>query len=214
VARFVYLATVIDCYSKKVAGWSTADHMRTELVAEALGNVAATTLVEPNVMSHSDRGSVTDSRGAGHYGYWIQVSSLEQVCDAVDVSFAAGWMAARSERSGIPHLTYRDIATPNTQLVKAALDQVGVNIRFATLESSHEKRRKLHKSRKNAGIRNRGLALTQKYPLIEDRFQQLLGTRPDYERENFAVQFWMVSHKALCLPPDLVRRSAGLSKCG
>lgn len=29
---FIYLATVIDCYSKKVVGWAIADHMRTELV--------------------------------------------------------------------------------------------------------------------------------------------------------------------------------------
>ena len=29
---FIYLATVIDCYSKKVIVWSIADHMRAELV--------------------------------------------------------------------------------------------------------------------------------------------------------------------------------------
>ena len=51
---FVYLATVIDCYSKKVVGWSIADHMRTELVEAALKNAAATTLIEPLVVFHSD----------------------------------------------------------------------------------------------------------------------------------------------------------------
>ena len=55
---FIYLATVIDCYSKKVVGWSIADHMRTELVADALKNAAATTLIEPDAIWHSDRGSV------------------------------------------------------------------------------------------------------------------------------------------------------------
>ncbi|SFH99444.1 Transposase InsO and inactivated derivatives, partial [Cryobacterium levicorallinum] len=55
---FIYLATVIDCYSKKVVGWSIADHMRTELVAAALRNAAATTLIEPDAIWHSDRGSV------------------------------------------------------------------------------------------------------------------------------------------------------------
>lgn len=54
---FLYLATVIDCYSKKVVGWSIADHMRTELVAEALNNAAATTRIEPDAIWHSDRGS-------------------------------------------------------------------------------------------------------------------------------------------------------------
>ena len=58
---FVYLATVIDCYSKKVVGWSIADHMRTELVADALKNAAATTLIEPDAVFHTDRGSVYTS---------------------------------------------------------------------------------------------------------------------------------------------------------
>lgn len=58
---FIYLATVIDCYSKKVVGWSIADHMRTELVTDALKNAAATTLIEPDAIWHSDRGSVYTS---------------------------------------------------------------------------------------------------------------------------------------------------------
>ena len=52
------MATVIDCYSKKVVDWSIADHMRTELVATALKNAAATTMIEPDAIWHSDRGSV------------------------------------------------------------------------------------------------------------------------------------------------------------
>ena len=56
--RFIYLAAVIDCYSKKVVGWSIADHMRTELVADALRNASATTRIEAGAVFHSDRGSV------------------------------------------------------------------------------------------------------------------------------------------------------------
>ncbi len=58
---FIYLATVIDCYSKKVVGWSITDHMRTALVADALRNAAATTRIEPDAIFHSDRGSVYTS---------------------------------------------------------------------------------------------------------------------------------------------------------
>lgn len=58
---FVYLATVIDCYSKKVVGGSIANHMRTELVADALRNAAATTVIESHAIFHSDRGSVYTS---------------------------------------------------------------------------------------------------------------------------------------------------------
>ena len=54
---FIYLATVIDCYSKKVVGWSIADHMRVELVSNALKNAAATTLINPGAIFHSDHGS-------------------------------------------------------------------------------------------------------------------------------------------------------------
>jgi transposase InsO family protein len=46
----IYLETVIDCYSKKVVGWSIADHLRTELVADAVTNAAATTLIEPDAI--------------------------------------------------------------------------------------------------------------------------------------------------------------------
>ena len=32
----MYVAAGIDCYSRRVAGWAIADHMRTELVADTL----------------------------------------------------------------------------------------------------------------------------------------------------------------------------------
>ena len=34
---FVYLATVVDAFSRKVVGWAMADHLRTELVLDAVG---------------------------------------------------------------------------------------------------------------------------------------------------------------------------------
>lgn len=54
-----YLATTIDGYSRKVAGWAVADHMREELVIDALKMAVANQ--RPNigdVVFHSDRGSV------------------------------------------------------------------------------------------------------------------------------------------------------------
>lgn len=36
---FVYLATVIGCYSKKAVGWQIADHMRAALVEDALSSL-------------------------------------------------------------------------------------------------------------------------------------------------------------------------------
>lgn len=40
--QFLYLATVLDLNSKRLVGWSIADHMRTELVADALRAAAGT----------------------------------------------------------------------------------------------------------------------------------------------------------------------------
>jgi transposase InsO family protein len=53
---WLYLATVIDIASRRVVGWATADHLRTELVADALTNAVATRDPKPGVVFHSDRG--------------------------------------------------------------------------------------------------------------------------------------------------------------
>jgi putative transposase len=54
---WVYLATVIDCYSKAVVGWAVADHMRTELVTDALAMAARNIRIPRKAVFHSDRGS-------------------------------------------------------------------------------------------------------------------------------------------------------------
>ena len=53
----LYLATVIDCYSRRLAGWAIADHMRTELVEDALNAAAATRGSLKGAIFHSDHGS-------------------------------------------------------------------------------------------------------------------------------------------------------------
>ena len=57
-----YLATVIDLASRKVVGWSLADHMRTELVEDALTMAFANRAPEKGVIFHSDRGCQYTSR--------------------------------------------------------------------------------------------------------------------------------------------------------
>jgi transposase InsO family protein len=54
---WLYLATVIDIASRRVVGYALADHLRTELVADALSNAVAARDPEPGVVFHSDRGS-------------------------------------------------------------------------------------------------------------------------------------------------------------
>jgi putative transposase len=54
---WVYLATVIDCYSKMVIGWAMADHYKTSLIIAALDSAAGTIDLQPGCIFHSDRGS-------------------------------------------------------------------------------------------------------------------------------------------------------------
>ena len=53
---WLYLATVIDIASRRVVGFALADHLRTELVANALANAVAARDPAPGVIFHSDRG--------------------------------------------------------------------------------------------------------------------------------------------------------------
>jgi transposase InsO family protein len=60
---FLYLATVIDCFSRRLVGWSIADHMRTELVEDALGAAALTRGGLAGAVFHADHGSQYTSKG-------------------------------------------------------------------------------------------------------------------------------------------------------
>jgi putative transposase len=55
-AGFLYLAVVVDAWSRRVVGWSMATHLRTELVLEAL-NMALGQRRPQEVIHHSDQGS-------------------------------------------------------------------------------------------------------------------------------------------------------------
>jgi hypothetical protein len=50
------MATVIDIASRRVVGYAMADHLRTELIYDALANAVAARNPAPGVIFHSDRG--------------------------------------------------------------------------------------------------------------------------------------------------------------
>lgn len=54
---WLYLATVIDCYTKACIGYAMADHMRTELVIDALTMAARNYPLVKGAIFHSDRGT-------------------------------------------------------------------------------------------------------------------------------------------------------------
>jgi transposase InsO family protein len=53
----LYLASVLDLYTRKIVGWKLADHMRTDLVLDALDQAYASQKPKKDLIHHSDRGS-------------------------------------------------------------------------------------------------------------------------------------------------------------
>lgn len=54
---WLYLATVIDCHTKACIGYAMADHLRTELVIDALAMAARNYPLAADAIFHSDRGT-------------------------------------------------------------------------------------------------------------------------------------------------------------
>ena len=54
---WLYVAVVIDLFSRRVVGWSMQSHMRTDIVLSALTMAVGQRLPSPGLLQHSDRGS-------------------------------------------------------------------------------------------------------------------------------------------------------------
>jgi putative transposase len=54
---WVHLATVQDAYSRRIVGWSMAEHMRAQLVVDALEMAVHRRRPNPGLICHSDQGS-------------------------------------------------------------------------------------------------------------------------------------------------------------
>ena len=91
---WLYLATVIDIASRRVVGWATADHLRTELVADALTAACRQRRPTRPVIFHSDRGCQYTSQQfaslADQFGIRLSVGRTGQCWDnALAESFFA-----------------------------------------------------------------------------------------------------------------------------
>jgi putative transposase len=54
---WLYLATILDCCSRRIVGWSMADHLRSEVVVSALEMATALRRPGKGLVHHSDQGS-------------------------------------------------------------------------------------------------------------------------------------------------------------
>ncbi len=99
---WLYLAAVQDAYSRRIVGWQMADHMRAELVLDALKMAIERRRPEPGLIHHSDQGSQLDGPGSRRNSVLqvvgeVQSVVLDQAAQVVDVMIALKPSPARCE---------------------------------------------------------------------------------------------------------------------
>ena len=86
---FCYLCVILDLYSRKVVGWSLREHMKKELVIDALRNAIKERKPSPGLIFHSDRGSQYQSKLFRRILSWNRIeSSMSRKGDCWDNAVA------------------------------------------------------------------------------------------------------------------------------
>lgn len=91
---FLYLAFVLDAYSRKLVGWAMESHLRTELVVDALQMAIWRRKPAPGLIHHSDRGA---QYTAVSFGKRLEeagiVPSMGRVGSALDNAMAESFVS-------------------------------------------------------------------------------------------------------------------------
>jgi len=91
---WLYLAAVQDAYSRRIVGWQMAEHMRTELVADALQMAVQRRRPQPGLIHHSDQGSQYVALGFGQQARDAGIAvSMGSRGDAYDNAVAESFFA-------------------------------------------------------------------------------------------------------------------------
>ena len=129
---WLYLATVIDLASRRVVGWSMADHMRTSLVADALGMAVAARRPEPGLIFHSDRGTqYTSTEFTDLLAEHQMVQSLSRPRQCWDNAVAESFFSSLKQE-----LIYRQSWATRAQARRAVVDYIEVFYNRRRLHSS------------------------------------------------------------------------------
>ncbi len=94
-AGFLYVAVVVDAFSRLVVGWSMAGHLRTELILDALDMAIARRRPTEGLVHHSDRGTQYTSLAFGRRTREAGISlSMGSVGDCFDNAMAESFFAS------------------------------------------------------------------------------------------------------------------------
>ena len=107
---FVYLAVVLDAYSRKVVGWALDDHLKASLAVQALQQAVASRRPPSGLIHHSDRGV---QYACGEYRALLELhdlqASMSRVGNPYDNAKAESFMATL-KREEVDGRLYRDLA--------------------------------------------------------------------------------------------------------
>jgi transposase InsO family protein len=118
----LYLATVIDCCSRKLAGWAVANHMRTELVEDALKAALTDRGSLRGAVFHADHGSVYTSKDYAKLCAQLGViQSLGAVGTSADNALAESFNAALKRETLAGAATYGDEASCRREVFRWAV---------------------------------------------------------------------------------------------
>ncbi len=91
---WLYLAFVLDAYSRRVVGWSMAEHLRAELVVDALSMAVGRRAPGEGLIHHSDHGSQYTSLEFGQRLREARIlPSMGSVGDAYDNAMAESFVS-------------------------------------------------------------------------------------------------------------------------
>jgi transposase InsO family protein len=83
----LYLARVIDCFSRRLAGWAVAEHMRTDLIVDALS------------MARDARGSLAGAIFHSDHGSQYSSKAFAQVCAELGVTQSMGAVGTSADNA-------------------------------------------------------------------------------------------------------------------
>jgi putative transposase len=112
---FLYLAFILDVYSRKVVGWSMASHLRSELVAAALEMAIRRRNPSVGLIHHSDRGAqytaLSFARKLEKAGI---VPSMSRVGSALDNAISESFVSTLKSEIGVGRYPTRQAARAST----------------------------------------------------------------------------------------------------
>jgi transposase InsO family protein len=113
---FVYLAVVLDAFSRKVVGWTLDDHLRASLAVEALQRSVSDRRPPRGLIHHSDRGV---QYACAEYRMVLAEhglqASMSRVGNPYDNAKAESFMATL-KREEVDGRQYRDLAEARAQI--------------------------------------------------------------------------------------------------